>query len=115
MTVTKIVSATPSLATVEVDVANGLPVGMHDLAIGRASVKDALAVYDKIAYIEVDSGGEACRDWADVKYPKEYAQFDAIAYAAGPDGKAHTDDDVYLGPVPARWAMEEFVSTPERR
>ena len=54
VTVTKIVSATPSLATVEVDVAKGLPVGMHDLAIGRASVKEALAVYDKIAYIQVE-------------------------------------------------------------
>jgi quinohemoprotein amine dehydrogenase len=111
VTVTKVTSVTPSLATVEVDVAAGLPVGMHDLAIGRASVKDALAVYDKIAYIEVEPDAQMSK-LGGLRYPKEYAQFDAVGYAVGPDGKANTDDDVYLGPVPVRWAMEEFVSTP---
>ncbi len=43
---------------------------------------------------------------------KQYAQFEAVAYAAGPDGKAQTADDIPLGPVSARWSMEEFVSTP---
>ncbi len=111
VTVTKVVSATPDIATVEVEVAQGLPVGMHDLAIGRASVKEALAVYDKIAYIEVEPDAQMSK-LGGVRYPKEYAQFDAVAYAVGPDGKANTDDDVYLGPVPVRWALEEFVSTP---
>ena len=61
VTATKVVSVTPSLATVEVEVAKGLVVGMHDLAIGRASVKDALAVYDKIAYIEVEPDAHISR------------------------------------------------------
>jgi quinohemoprotein amine dehydrogenase len=111
VTVTKVVSVTPGLATVEVAVAPGLPVGMHDLSVGRASVKDALAVYDKIAYIQVEPDAQMSR-LGGVKYPKEYAQFEAVAYAAGPDGKPDTDDDVRLGPVPVRWALEEFVSTP---
>jgi quinohemoprotein amine dehydrogenase len=111
ITVTKVVSATPGLATVEVDVAKGLVVGMHDLAIGRASAKDALAVYDKIAYIQVEPDAQISR-LGGIKWPKEYSQFEAVAYAAGPDGKAGTDDDISLGPVPARWALEEFVSTP---
>jgi quinohemoprotein amine dehydrogenase len=111
VTVTKVVSATGSLATVEVEVAKGLPVGMHDLAIGRASIKEALAVYDKIAYIQVEPDAHISR-LGGIKYPKEYSQFEAVAYAAGPDGKPGTDDDVSLGPVAARWALEEFVSTP---
>ncbi len=111
VTVTKVDSVTPSVATVEVQVAPGLPVGMHDLAVGRASVKEALAVYDKIAYIEVEPDAQMAK-LGGIKWPKEYAQFDAVAWAAGPDGKANTDDDVYLGPVPASWAMEEFISTP---
>jgi quinohemoprotein amine dehydrogenase len=111
VTVTKVVSATPSLATIEVEVAKGLPVGMHDLAIGRASVKEALAVYDKIAYIQVEPDAHISR-LGGLKYPKEYSQFEAVAYAAGSDGKPGTDDDISLGPVPARWALEEFVSTP---
>jgi len=112
VTITKLVSATPTLLTVEAEVAKNLPVGMRDLAIGWSSVKDALAVYDKVAYIEVTPEANISR-LGGVKYPKEYAQFEAIAYAAGPDGKAHTDDDVPLGMVSARWAMEEFLSTPE--
>jgi quinohemoprotein amine dehydrogenase len=43
---------------------------------------------------------------------KQYAQFEAIAYAAGADGKPQTADDVPLGPVSANWSIEEFVSTP---
>jgi quinohemoprotein amine dehydrogenase len=44
---------------------------------------------------------------------KQYAQFEAIAYAAGPDGKSETADDIPLGPVPVKWAMSEFLSTPD--
>ena len=112
VTITKVVSSTPSVATVEVEVAKGLPVGMHDLAIGRASAKEALAVYDKIAYIQVEPDAHMSK-LGGIKYPKEYSQFEAIAYAAGPDGKPDTDDDVPLGPVAARWALEEFPSTPD--
>lgn len=112
VTVTKVVSATPTLATVEVEVAKGLVVGSHDLAIGRASAKEALAVYDKIAYIEVEPDAHMSK-LGGIKYPKEYSQFEAVAYAAGPDGKPGTDDDVSLGPVSARWALEEFPSTPD--
>ena len=110
ITVTKIVGANASLITAEVDVAKGLPVGMHDVAIGHASAKGALAVYDKIAYIQVEPDAQISR-LGGVKWPKEYAQFEAVAYAAGPDGKP--DSDVPLGMVPARWALEEFVSTPD--
>ena len=51
--------------------AQGLPVGMHDLAIGRASVKEALAVYDKIAYIQVEPDAQMSR-LGGIRCPKEY-------------------------------------------
>jgi len=44
---------------------------------------------------------------------KQYAQFEAIAYAAGADGKPETADDIPLGPVPVKWSMSEFLSTPD--
>lgn len=112
VTVTKVVSSTPTLATVEVDVAPKLPVGMRDLSVGRASFVKALAVYDKIAYIEVTPKAQISR-LGGVVYPKEYAQFEATAWASGPDGADHTADDVPLGPVTAQWGLEEFYSTPE--
>jgi len=112
ITVTKVVNASPSMATVEVDVADKLPVGMRDLSVGSASKIKALAVYDKVAYIEVAPNAQISR-LGGIKWPKEFAQYDAVAYAAGPDGKAHTADDVSLGPVTAQWSLEEFFSTPD--
>jgi quinohemoprotein amine dehydrogenase len=44
-------------------------------------------------------------------FPKEYQQFDAIAYARGPDGKPDTKDDVELGRVDALWTVEEYAAT----
>ncbi len=83
VTITKVVSVTPTMATVEVEVAAGLPVGKHDLAIGRASTKEALAVFDKIAYIEVEPDAQMSK-LGGIKWPKEYAQFEAIVWAAVP-------------------------------
>ncbi len=112
VTVAKVVSSTPSLLTVEVEVAANAPVGLRDVVIGRSTATEALSVYDKIAYIEVSPDANVSR-LGGVKYPKEYAQFEAVAWAAGPDGKPQTADDVYIGLVPAQWSLEEFMSTPE--
>jgi quinohemoprotein amine dehydrogenase len=43
--------------------------------------------------------------------PKGLVQFEAIAYANGPDGKPNTPDDIILGPVQAKWSMQEFYAT----
>ncbi|MEQ1949383.1 MAG: quinohemoprotein amine dehydrogenase subunit alpha [Bryobacteraceae bacterium] len=112
ITVSKIVTATPGVATVEVDVAKGLAVGYRDLVLGKSTAVGAFAVYDKIGYIEVGPDAQISR-LGGIKYPKNYAQYEATAWAAGPDGKLHTDDDVSLGPVQAQWVLEEFYSTPD--
>ncbi len=112
VTVTKVSAITPTLVTVEIDVAANSPVGLRDVAIGRSTAPESFAVYDKVAYIEVSPEANVSR-LGGVKYPKEYAQFEAVAWAAGLDGKMQTEDDVYLGAVPARWGMEEFVATPD--
>jgi quinohemoprotein amine dehydrogenase len=44
-------------------------------------------------------------------HPKGYAQFEAIAYSNGPDGKPDTPDDIDLGPVAATYKLEEFVAS----
>ena len=112
VSITKIVNSSPTIATVEVDVAKGLPIGIRDLSVGRATAVKALAVYDKIAYVKITPNAQISR-LGGVVHPKELAQFDVIAYAAGPDGKANTADDVALGPVSAKWSLEEFFSTPD--
>ncbi|HLX45168.1 MAG TPA: hypothetical protein VKR43_17095, partial [Bryobacteraceae bacterium] len=103
ITVKRVVKATPSVATVEVDLAKGLPVGLRDVSIARATAVKALAVYDKIAYIKVTPDAAMARLGGTIA-PKQFMQFETIAYAAG---------DVSLGPINARWSMEEFFSTPD--
>jgi quinohemoprotein amine dehydrogenase len=112
ITVTSVVKATPTVATLEVAVAKGLPVGIRNVSIGSATAVKALAIYDKVAYIEVSPDASLARLGGAIA-AKQYTQLEAIAYAAGPDGKKNTDDDVALGPVNARWALQEFYSTPD--
>jgi quinohemoprotein amine dehydrogenase len=112
VTVTRVVKSTPTVATVDVAVAKGLPVGIRNVSIGTATAVKALAIYDKIAYIEVSPDASLARLGGTIA-AKQYTQLEAIAYAAGPDGKKNTDDDVPLGPVNARWALQEFYSTPD--
>jgi quinohemoprotein amine dehydrogenase len=112
VTVTRVVTATPTAATVEVAVDKGLPVGIRNVSIGSATAVKALAIYDKIAYIEVRPDASMARLGGGIA-AKQYTQLEAVAYAAGPDGKKNTADDVPLGPVNARWALQEFYSTPD--
>jgi len=111
ITVKRIIRKTPAMATVEVQAVPGLATGIRDVSLARSTVERAIAVYDKVAYIKVLPDASMARLGGTIA-AKQYAQFEAVAYAAGPDGKAQTADDIPLGPVSARWSMEEFVSTP---
>jgi quinohemoprotein amine dehydrogenase len=112
ITVTKVTRNSPSLATISVQVAANVPVGIRDISLSRSSVERAIAVYDKIAYIKTFPDASMAR-LGGVVAPKQFAQFEAIAYAAGSDGKSDTMDDIPLGPVAASWSMSEFYSTPD--
>jgi quinohemoprotein amine dehydrogenase len=112
ITVTRVTRRSSSLATIALQVSPDLPVGIRDISLARSTVERAIAVYDKIAYIKTLPDASMAR-LGGVIAAKQYAQFEAIAYAAGPDGKAETADDIPLGPVPAHWSMSEFLSTPE--
>jgi quinohemoprotein amine dehydrogenase len=110
ITVSRVVSVTPELATVTVDVAATAAPGARDLFVGGASRPTALAVYDKIDTIKVKP------DWAMARvgggtFPKMLAQFEAWGYSNGADGKPDSPDDIDLGVVDASWAMEEYAAT----
>jgi quinohemoprotein amine dehydrogenase len=112
ITVSRIVRRTPLSTTLAIQVNANLPSGIRDIALGRSTAERAIAVYDKIAYIKTLPDASMARLGGTVA-AKQFAQFEAIAYAAGPDGKAQTADDIPLGPVPASWSMSEFVATPD--
>jgi quinohemoprotein amine dehydrogenase len=107
----RVVKRTPSVVTVEVEANAKLPTGIRDISYGRSTAERAIAVYDKIAYIKILPDASMARLGGTIA-AKQFAQFEAVAYAAGADGKAQTADDIPVGLISAHWSLEEFVSTP---
>jgi quinohemoprotein amine dehydrogenase len=110
LTVSRVVSVTPDVAAVVVDVASGAAIGMRDLFVAGSSRPKALAVFDRIDSIKVKP------DWAMARvgggeFPKMLAQFEAWAFQNGVDGRPDTPDDINLGLVDASWSMEEYAAT----
>jgi quinohemoprotein amine dehydrogenase len=107
VTVSKIVSSNPGEIVAEVNVAADAVSGKRDVAFRRSIVPNAVAVYDHLDYIKVTPEAGLGHLGSEV-HPKGYQQFEAIGYSRGADGKAHTADDVDLGPVDVTWSVEEF-------
>lgn len=110
VTVSRVVSATPDVVTISVDVAATATAGARDLFMAGSSRAKALAIYDKLDTLKVKP------DWAMARvggnsFPKMLAQFEAWGYSNGADGKPDTADDIELGLVDAQWSMEEFAAT----
>lgn len=110
VSVTRVVSSTPTLATIDVAVAADAPPGAHDLVVSGVVSRAAVAIYSQIDFIKISPGWNMARVGG-VVFPKMMAQFEAIAYSNGPDGKPDTNDDIALGPVDATWTTEEYMTT----
>ena len=107
VTVTKIVSASPSELVVNVDVAEKATPGHRDVGVKGAVLVKALPVYDKVDYLKV-TPETGMAHLGGIKFEKGYEQFEVVGYANGLDGKPKTADDLPLGPVPVTWGLEEF-------
>ena len=95
-----------------VDVAADAVTGKRDVVLHGAVLEGALAIYDKVDYIKVLPEASLARLGGDLKssHPRGYQQLEAVAYQRGEDGKAHTNDDVELGPIDVTWSVEEFYA-----
>jgi quinohemoprotein amine dehydrogenase len=112
ITVDRIVSATPNEMVVSVSVAQNAAPGRRAVIVSGATGDATVAVYDKIDFIRVrpQSGISRLGGGASV-FAKQYQQFEAIAYANGPDRKPDSKDDIELGLVNASWSLEEYTAT----
>jgi quinohemoprotein amine dehydrogenase len=108
--VTRVLSSTPTLVQAEVAVAADAPIGKRDVFVAGASLSGGAVVYDQVDAIKVKPQAGMAR-LGGINFPKQYAQFEAIAYSNGPDGKPDTKDDIEIGPVDAVWSMDEYAST----
>jgi uncharacterized protein len=109
VSVTRVVSSTPTLVTMDVTVAADAPPGAHDLVVSGVVSRAAVAIYSQVDFIKIAPGWNMARVGG-VVFPKMMAQFEAIAYSNGPDGKPDTNDDIALGPVDATWTTEEYMT-----
>ena len=106
----RVVRATPDSVTVRVSVDANATVGRRDLFMAGKSLRDAVVVYDKIDGVKVRPAAGLSRIGG-INVPKQFEQFEAIAFLYGPDRKPDTDDDIEIGPVDVAWSMEEYPAT----
>jgi quinohemoprotein amine dehydrogenase len=109
VTVKRVVAASATSIEMEVEVAEKAVLGYRDLAVRRAVMPNALAIYDTVDYIKASTDTAIAR-LGGTTHPKGYAQFVANGYHRGLDGKPNTADDVLLGPVDAQWSLEEYFA-----
>ncbi len=108
--VLRVVNSTPTLATVEVETAADAPIGFRDVFFAGVVAPRAAVVYDRVDYLKVRPEAGMARIGG-IRFPKQYQQFEAVAYHNGPDGKPDTKDDIELGPITVKWNLEEFAAT----
>jgi quinohemoprotein amine dehydrogenase len=102
--------AAPDRVTLELDVTADAAPGRRDLFVGNASLGGALAVFDRVDRIAVAPAWGMARVGG-ANFPRQYQQFEAVAFHDGPDGEPETEDDVPLGVVDATWHLEEYAAT----
>jgi len=105
-----VVAATPDLVTVDVDVAADARMGPRDVSIAGSTRPAAIVVYPTVDGIKVTPQAGMAR-LGGVAFPMRAEQFEARGVSNGPDGKPGTADDLDLGPVEARWSLEEYTAT----
>ena len=109
VTVKRIASHSASEMVAELDVAADAVSGKRDVVFRRSVLPGAIAVYDRVDYINVTPQSTLARLGSET-HPKGYQQFEAIAYQRGADGKNYTADDVELGAIDVTWKVEEFYA-----
>jgi len=108
--VARVVRSSADEVVVRVNVDSSAAMGGRDLFLGGASLRDAVVAYDRVDRIRVSPTSNMSRVGG-VRFPKQFARFEAIGYGNGPDGKPETADDVALGVVPVSWGLEEYGVT----
>jgi quinohemoprotein amine dehydrogenase len=98
-----------SLAVV-VRVDSGATTGLRDLFVSGAALRGATVVHDRVHRVRVTPAAGMARVGG-ANFPKGFAQFEAVAFHNGVDGRPETADDIEIGPVPVRWGLEEYGVT----
>jgi quinohemoprotein amine dehydrogenase len=108
----KVVERQRDKVVLEVEARAGAKDGMRSVRVGQAVLAAGLTMYRKVDYVKVEPEHAVTRVGGNgglrAKMP---AQLEAIGYAAGPDGKRGTKDDVRIGALPAKWSLDNLNAT----
>lgn len=105
----KVVSADSNTVVLEVTAAADAAIGPRDVSAGKATAAASMVVFDKVDRVAVEPAATYARVGdADGPIAPENAQFEAVGFMNGADGKAGTDDDVRIGVFQAQWSFDNF-------
>ena len=107
ISISETVSASTDSVTIIATAAADGGAGGRSVSVGNTSANGLLSVYTQIDSLKVEPPFAIARLGGGTT-PAVVAQFTAIAYLNGADGKAGTEDDVRLGSVPAEWSVENY-------
>lgn len=110
--VSKILYQSPAAIAVEVQAGVDVAPGARTVQVGDIAADGLFTVYDRIDAVRVEPDYAIARvgdnDGPIAPVP---AQFDAVAYLAGPDDESGTADDVRIGAMPAAWSVANANET----
>lgn len=90
-------------------VEEGAAAGAREVKVGKATLPDAVIVFDQIDRLEVEPAFAVGRVGGNGgSQPVVEAIFDAVAWSAGADGESGTEDDLRIGPVAAQWSVAPY-------
>ena len=105
----RVLGKTATSMVLMVRAAANAPLGPRAISVGKASLAAGLVVYDKVAAVKITPSKTIARVGGNRgPIPPMPAQFEAVAYMAGPDGKPGTKDDIRIGVMPAAWKVDNF-------
>ncbi len=107
--VSQVISVDPKAVSVTVDTDPKVFAGKRRIAVRGHVANDAFSVYDHVEYIKITAETALAHVGGTVG-KKGFVQFEAHAYSNGLDGLPNTADDVDLGPINAKWSIEEFIA-----
>lgn len=103
------VARSPRSVTLRVRAAPDATEGRHTVSVGEARGAASLILYYNIDAVRIEPAEAIARiGGGGGALAPVTAQFKAVAYVNGPDGRAGTGDDVAIGTMPATWAVDNF-------
>jgi quinohemoprotein amine dehydrogenase len=101
--------------TVEAEAKTDAVPGAYTVAIGGVTGTSAFTVYRQVDSVQIQPAHAIARVGGNGgSTPPIPAQFEAVGYLNGPDGKSGTVDDIRIGVLPATWDTDNYNEEAEK-